>query len=187
MLSVLSFIWILYQIYEINPSKSIPIKLVGASLLSVIGFMSRQAMLGMENMLFAAILITFLSKEIKSEMKYKNKMVILKSILLFLLRPEGLSYPLFLTIKSFFNKNKNLLISAIFSFVFCGILYIFLSLISGGDFHNAGSIRNYISTLPIYKINNFNINFLGYNLTITIRNISFFALYISFEFWFNNF
>ena len=169
LISVLSFIWILYQIYEINPSKSIPIKLIGASLLSVIGRMSSQAMLGMENIFFAAILITFLSKEIKSEMKYQNKMIVLKSILLFLLRPEGLAYPLFLSIKSFFNKNKKLLSSAILSFISCGILYIFLSLMSGGDFHNAGSIRKYISILPIYKINNININLLGYNLTFTLR------------------
>ena len=61
LISIFSFAWILYKIYEINPSKSVPIKLVGVSLLSVIGLMSWEVMIGMENIFFAAILITFLS------------------------------------------------------------------------------------------------------------------------------
>lgn len=169
LISVFSFLWILYQIFEINPSKSISVKLIGASILSVVGLMSSQAMLGMENIFFTAILITFLSNEIKSDMKLDNKGVIFKSALLFLLRPEGLVYPLFLSIKSFFNKNKRLLLSSIVSFLICGFLYIILSLISGGDYHNAGSIRKYISTLPLYPINNFNFNIFGYNLTVAIK------------------
>ena len=36
----------------------------------------------------------------------KIKGSIFKSILLFLLRPEGLTYPLFLSIKSLFIRNK---------------------------------------------------------------------------------
>ncbi len=168
LISLLSFLWILYQIYLVNPSESISIKLIGASILSVIGLMSSQAMLGMENIFFAAILITFLSEEIRSGIRYENKRVILKSALLFLLRPEGLAYPLFLSIKSFFYKNKNLLISSILSIIFCGILYLILSLISGGNYHNAGSIRRYISSLPIYAINNFNLNLLGYQFSISL-------------------
>ena len=169
LISVLSFLWILYKIYDINPSKSISIKLIGTTLLSVVGLMSRQAMLGMENIFFAAILINFLLNEIKSDMKLNNKGVILKSSLLFLLRPEGLVYPLFLSIKSFFHKNKSLFLNSIVSFIVCGFLYFILSLISGGDYHNAGSIRRYISTLPLYAINNINLNFLGYNLTFTMK------------------
>ena len=169
LISVFSFLWILYQIYKINPSKSISVKLIGTSLLSVIGLMSRQAMLGMENIFFAAILVTFLANEIRSEMRIENKDVIFKSALLFLLRPEGLVYPLFLSIKSFFNKNKKLLLSSILSFAICGFLYIILSSLSGGGYHNAGSIRKYISTLPLYPINNFNLNIFGYNLTIAIK------------------
>tara|TARA_Y100000589_G_scaffold328280_1_gene372049 strand:- start:11118 stop:12773 length:1656 start_codon:yes stop_codon:yes gene_type:complete len=166
LISILSFLWILYKIFEINPSKSVPIKLIGTSLLSVIGAISLQVMLGMENILFAAILLTFLSYEIKTEKKIDNKGVIVKSTLLFLLRPEGLAYPLFLSIKSFFNRNKKLFISSLLSFLFCGIAYYLLSIISGGNYHNAGSIRRYISTLPIYAINNFNVSLLGYHLSL---------------------
>ena len=168
LISIFSFAWILYKIYEINPSNSVPIKLIGVSLLSVIGLMSWEVMIGMENIFFAAILITFLSPEIKYGIKFENKGVILKSILIFLLRPEGLVYPLFLSIKSFFIHNKKLLISSLLSFLFCGISYYILSLLSGGNYHNAGTIRKYISTLPTYALNNFNINLFGYNLSLCI-------------------
>ena len=168
LISILSIAWILYKVYEINPSKSVPIKLIGVSILSVIGLISMEVMLGMENIFFAAILITFLSQEIKFGIKFENKGVILKSILLFLLRPEGLAYPLFLSIKSFFINNKKLLIYSLLSFFLCGISYYFLSIMSGGNYHNAGSIRRYMSTLPIYNINNININLFGYNLSLGI-------------------
>ena len=122
-ISIFSFLLILYKIYEINPSKSKTVKLIGASTLSVVGLITNQVSIGMENIFFAAILITFLSNEINKGLKFENKGVIFKSILLFLIRPEGLTYPLFLSIKSLFIRNKKLLISSILSFIFCGFSY----------------------------------------------------------------
>ena len=164
LISVVSFIWILYQIYEINPSKSFSLKLVGPALFSVVTLVTFETMLGMENIFFAAILITFLSHEIKSGIKFENRAVIFKSIFLFLLRPEGLLYPFYLSLKSLFNKNKKLLFYSFLSFLICGFLYYVLSIISDGDFHNAGSIRKYLSIFQVQ--NNISINFLGYDLNI---------------------
>ncbi|KGG00281.1 hypothetical protein EU98_1813 [Prochlorococcus marinus str. MIT 9314] len=169
LISIFSFLWISYQIYEINPSKTIPVKLIGSTLLSVIGLISTQVMLGMENIFFAAILITFLSKELKSERRFENKGIIFKTILLFLIRPEGLTYPFFLFIKSIFLKNKKLLLYSLISILFCGISYYVLSIISGGNYHNAGSIRKYISTLEVSAVNNLNVDLLGYNLSLGIN------------------
>ena len=161
-ISLFSYLWIAYLIYDINPSKNIYYRILGACLITCVAKFTYHGVLGMENIFFSAFLLTLISKEIKSNFNYQNKNIIIKSILLFLLRPEAIFYPFFLSIKSLYTKNKELLIRSILSIILCFITYKFLSFLSGGDFHNAGKIRTYLSSLSTENASN--INILGYQI-----------------------
>ena len=168
-ISILSACWICFQIFEINPSNNFFRKIIGASLIACSASFTFQATSGMENIFFCATLLFFISPELKSNLSLQNKNVLIKSIGLFLLRPEGILYPFFLFFKSLIIKNKRLLILSLTAFFGCIFAYILLSLVSGGNFHNAGNIRKYISTIPNYGI--YLINIFGYQLNINTNLI----------------
>ena len=163
-ISIFSAFWICFQIFDINASKNFFRKIIGASLIACSASFTFQATSGMENIFFCSILLYFISPELKSNLALKNKNVLIKSIILFLIRPEGLLYPFFLLLKSLIIKNKKLFIFSLLAFLSCILVYFLLSIISGGNFHNAGEIRKYISTIP--NIGIYLINIFGYQLNI---------------------
>lgn len=176
LISTFSACWICFQIFNINNSKNFFIKIIGGCLIACSASFTFQATSGMENILFGAILLYLISPELKSNLSFQNQNVIIKSIILFLLRPEGLLYPFFLLLKSLIIRNKKLFLVSLLSFLACIFAYLMLSLVSGGDFHNAGEIRKYISTIPrdgIYLIDIFGFQL---NLNTTLLRQLIYAL-----------
>ncbi len=171
-ISFLSFIWILVLIYEINPSKIKIIKLLGSLLFSSLCFIPFQAMQGMENFLFAAVVVTVVFLEI-NKFKLSSLFTFLLIILSYLLRPEGILLGLYFLNSSIINQRKKRIMITIIALLFCFAFYKLLILLTGSDIYNAGLIRSYTSRLRAIPI-----DFESYRVFISRK--TFIALIYSF-------
>lgn len=102
-------------------------------------FIPFQAMLGMENTLFAALTLLI----IYLDYKVKLPSVILPLLLpvMFLLRPEAIFLVLYFMFKGITARNAKLIGFSILSASLCVAFYVGMNYFTGVDTQNAGSIR----------------------------------------------
>jgi hypothetical protein len=141
-ISLLSLIFILYTIYS-SSIKDFKSKLFILSIISM-PFLIYQTALGMENIIFASILLIIVNE------KYNNKYNIDKilpiiSIPLFMLRPEAIFIPFWLLILNTADRNKKGIILALLSTLLMIAAYKGLNYYTGIDTLSAGKIRAFIS------------------------------------------
>jgi hypothetical protein len=150
---VLSLAAIMSMLYraDVTAKKSERICLI--LLFSCMAFIPFQAMLGMENFLFAAI-VTFIVHRYYSNNALPNLILSPLLVLIFFLRPEGVLVALWLFLKGLFPKRNNrLLFTAAISILLIVVLYVLLNKLSGVNVQNAGMIRALTSKAASISVN----------------------------------
>ena len=141
--SLISIFYILYVLYQSCNTKQNLKRIIYISSIFIMPFILYQTSLGMENILFAAVVLKIVDYQYKNEkISYLIPFI---SIPLFMLRPEGILIPIWFGIISIFKKNKRDTLLAFFAFGLALLSYEFLNLYTGIDTLNAGKIRAYLS------------------------------------------
>jgi len=148
LIGVSSFILLAFFIYKSTESKECQIKIFAFALFGSMTFIPFQSMLGMENTLFAAIVLAIIYYSNKGKLPDNAITIIVP--LVFLIRPEGIFLAAYFFLKGLVFKNRKLAVVAFLAGLLCALSYAALNHFTGIDSQNAGSIRALTS-----KINSF--------------------------------
>jgi hypothetical protein len=140
-----------FLLYKSTKSDEILLKIFPFVLLCSMTFIPFQAMLGMENMLFAALLMLIIY--FSSIEKLPNFAIILLIPLAFTLRPEGIFLALYFFLNGILFNNRMQAIYALIAVISCILIYAALNQYSVINTHNAGSIRALTSKIDSLALN----------------------------------
>jgi hypothetical protein len=148
---VSSLLFLAFFIYKSTKSKDPQLKIFAFTLFGSMTFIPFQSLLGMENVLFAAIIlaITYLH----SKKKLSNITIAIVVPLTFMLRPEGIFLSAYFFLIGLVSKKYQLTVVAFLAGLLCVIIYAILNHYSGVDLHNAASMRAVTSKINAYAFN----------------------------------
>ena len=128
-------------------------------------FVPFQTALGMENILFAFLILLFIYFFSPLSKTWNNFSAVLIMVpFLFYLRPEAIFLLIYISIISLIFKNYKIFASSIFAFVLIIAIFFSLDYATGVNAQSAGVIRAFTSRAEAYKI-----VFLEYSLYINIK------------------
>lgn len=144
-LGVLSLVVICFILYNSTNGPEKHRKMLTWILFISMTFVPFQAVLGMENTLFASLMLLIIFSDYKG--KISSEILPLVIPIMFLLRPEGVLLVIYFTLKGIALRNFKLIIFSIASGFLCIVVYLLLNFITGVDIQNAGSIRTFFSKI----------------------------------------
>lgn len=113
-------------------------------------FLQLQAYLGMENILFALVVVWL--GALHDRGKLNQGLLLCGLPALFFLRPEAVFVYAWIMVLSLFEGRVRLLLGAAVSLVVTYLLYKSLNAYTGVDTHSAGMIRRFLSGLTAFKL-----------------------------------
>jgi hypothetical protein len=149
-LSFISFALLIYLLYRAaNQSGNIR-RLLFILLVAGLPFLQLQAYLGMENILFALIVLWVVTLHVRGEL---NLGLLLCGLpLMFFLRPEAVFVYAWIITLCLFQGRRRVLVGTAVSLVTTFLLYKLLNSYTGVDTHSAGMIRRFLSGLTAIKL-----------------------------------
>jgi hypothetical protein len=130
-----------------NTSAPVPRRWLYVLLLASMPFFVFQASLGMENMLFAAAVVTLVHVRYRGADRLLTLTFPVVMPVLFLLRPEAVFVALWLGCLALAERRIKDLLIVVASVGITYALYVLLNRYTGVETHNAGLMRAYLSTL----------------------------------------